>query len=289
MIESEAIALASMDQAVARRKLLEFMDIELDFGYVEGLRSTIHATLLHDTFTHAVLKGFTWKDVCRVVQLCQDMLKSLIGKPIVEATKIYFEAALNSGIENRSMAVYTDYFFSTFMQHYKLYQYVFENERDMTVFSSELAIEPPIPPQELKNAKPPHLHEYEQNLREIQSNRQEVKEISPIDSNITVEVDESDLQCPQAEALQKIISKVIQDIGRPLQENISEAISTTYNDLDVKLEETALARPKQLGAPPRYQLKAPLPMPKTTSSKIVATPQQKGSSKGNRNKSGKNK
>ena len=49
------------------------------------------------------------------------------------------------------------------------------------------------------------------------------------------------------QALEKIITQVMQKVGKPLVDNITEAIATTYGDLNTKLEETALARPKQLG------------------------------------------
>lgn len=54
--------------------------MNLDFGYDENLRSTIYTDLLHDAFTHAVLKGFSWPDVCNAVQLTQSLLTQLIGK-----------------------------------------------------------------------------------------------------------------------------------------------------------------------------------------------------------------
>ena len=49
------------------------------------------------------------------------------------------------------------------------------------------------------------------------------------------------------QAIEKIITQVMNDVGKPLVDNVTEAIATTYNDLNIKLEETALPRPKQLG------------------------------------------
>ena len=56
------------------------MGLDLDFGYDEGLKSNIHADLLYDTFTHAVVKGFSWRDVCKAVSLTKQLLKDLVGK-----------------------------------------------------------------------------------------------------------------------------------------------------------------------------------------------------------------
>jgi len=84
-----------------------------------------------------------------------------------------------TGMENRSLAIFTDYFFGTFMQHYKLYQYIFTTERDQSHFVSHITIETPLPPMALGDGQPPVLHEYESKLKKIQERRKEVKEIDP--------------------------------------------------------------------------------------------------------------
>lgn len=117
---------------------------------------------------------------------------------MVETTTIYKELALNSGMDNRNLAVYTDYFFSTFMQHYRLYQYVFSFERDLSRFVTEVAVEAPPPPGELQLAKTPSLHEYDQRLMEIQSKRMAVNDM-PSATEIKVELDEDIISCSQTE------------------------------------------------------------------------------------------
>lgn len=119
---------------------------------------------------------------------------------MVEATSIYKETALTCGMDNRNLVVLTDYFFQTFMQHYRLYQYVFAFERDTSKFVANVTVEAPVPPDELRNAKTPSLHEYEQRLREIQSKRTDQKELQPI-ANVEVHLDEDLSGCPQTEVI----------------------------------------------------------------------------------------
>ena len=119
------------------------------------------------------------------------------GKSIVEAAEIYKSVGLNSGMDNKSLAIYTDYFFSTFMQHYKLYQLVFQSERKLNRYTTTMVVEPPLPPTSLKHGKIPALHEYDQRLKEIQASQQEVIEIEPVE-NLSVEIE--DLKgCSQTE------------------------------------------------------------------------------------------
>lgn len=55
------------------------MGLDLSFDYDKRLRSEIHADLLYDAFTLAVVKGFGWGDVCKAVIATEQLLKELIG------------------------------------------------------------------------------------------------------------------------------------------------------------------------------------------------------------------
>lgn len=101
-------------------------------------------------------------------------------------------------MNNRSATIFTDYFFSTFMQHHKLYQFVFETDRQLTRFNSQVVVEAPVPPGELRDAKLPILHEYDQQLKAIQSTQEKVVEIEPY-TDTQVKMDEEALSCTQTE------------------------------------------------------------------------------------------
>ena len=67
-------------QIQARRKLLEYLGLSLDFSYDESLRSDIHCNLLYDSYVYSVDKGFSWRDVCIAVQLTQSLLTHMLGE-----------------------------------------------------------------------------------------------------------------------------------------------------------------------------------------------------------------
>lgn len=120
----------------------------------------------------------------------------------VEAASIYKSAATNSGIDNRSLVVYTDYFFSTFMKHYRLYQHVFTTKRSLRTFVNSVAVEPPLPSQELQLGKIPVLHDYDQKLRELQAGKVQVDDVSiqPLEK-VEVQLDDDLSSCPQTQVM----------------------------------------------------------------------------------------
>lgn len=76
--------------------------------------------------------------------------------------------------------MFTDYFFSTFMQHFKLYQYVFTTKRDHLRFQTSTTVNPPQPPMELKTGKVSALYEYETKMEEINSRKVEISQLEPL-------------------------------------------------------------------------------------------------------------
>ena len=60
------------------------------------------------------------------------------------------------------MQTFTEHFFSTFMTHYKMYQYVFCEERDKLFTKLEFEVEAPPHVPELSEAKHISVWEYEQ-------------------------------------------------------------------------------------------------------------------------------
>lgn len=107
---------------------------------------------------------------------------------------------MDSKMDNRSLVIYTDFFFSTFMQHYQLYQYILTAPRDESRFVSQLTVEPPLPTQPLTDGQHPSIHEYEQRLKEIQSQRTEVAElVAPEPPQENIEITQDITACTQAQ------------------------------------------------------------------------------------------
>ena len=70
-------------------------------------------------------------------------------------------------VPQQKLKVFTEYFFSTFMTHYKLYQYVFTKPRDDNTQHKELTVETIQNPEQFSSGKPVNIWEYEQKLNEL--------------------------------------------------------------------------------------------------------------------------
>ena len=64
--------------------------------------------------------------------------------------------------------MYTDFVFSTFMRHYRLFQYVFTQERDEQIPHVTVDVQVPPDPQDMKTAKSSEVWDYEQALLELE-------------------------------------------------------------------------------------------------------------------------
>lgn len=74
------------------------------------------------------------------------------------------------GIElgERNFKVYMDFLFSTFLQHFKLFQFVFTKDREKQVPNVQLEVIPPKASESMKEAKEIQVWEYQQNYQELQ-------------------------------------------------------------------------------------------------------------------------
>ncbi len=62
---------------------------------------------------------------------------------------------------------FTEYFFSTFMAHYKLYQFVFTQPREDQTSTDTLIVETVESVDNLNTGKPHHIWDYEQKVKEL--------------------------------------------------------------------------------------------------------------------------
>jgi len=102
------------------------------------------------------------------------------GRGLVGAV-IYYRSLCNdtcSQIDQRRLLAFTDFFFSTFMKHYRLYRCVMSRNplRENITNSLVLPIHgPPQPIQSLNKGMEPDVWEYEKAVRELEKTREEMK------------------------------------------------------------------------------------------------------------------
>lgn len=111
--------------------------------------------------------------------------------------------------------VFTDYFFSTFMQHYLLFQYVFTNERDKMITHLDLVVQTPKDPLPFKESKEITVWEYEQKLKVIEEAGEKMKTDRKVKDSQDSE---------EAMAKMKDIEGKLQELEMPMSREVSTYI-----------------------------------------------------------------
>ncbi|KAK7508261.1 hypothetical protein BaRGS_00000500 [Batillaria attramentaria] len=277
---AQAQQIASCKQYQGQRMLAEFLGLG-PYGEERNLQNAIRVDFLHDHMTLAVSKGFTWEQVCSVVEFAQDFLADCAEKSLTQMVKTYQarSAELITSLGQRNYKIYTDFLFSTFFTHFQLYKHVLSNSREENIPRVGVDIHTPIPPLPLASAKELSVWNYEASLSELEKREAELEEQrrlrkQQLEAEATVnqaacqsKVDS--VQTPFThETLGEMIRSVLQDYATATSKAIATEIKDVADDLQIKFEKTSLPRPAALGPPPRYSPKPPVQLlPKTAPSK----------------------
>ena len=77
------------------------------------------------------------------------------------------------GLQN--LKLFTDYFFKTFFAHYKLYQYVFNQEQEKQIVNVDLTVETMPELQPFSDAKDISIWEYEKKMEDVDKTNEKRK------------------------------------------------------------------------------------------------------------------
>jgi len=104
----------------------------------------------------------------------------LTGRGLVGAVKLYRSLCNDtcSKVDRRRLWLYTEFFFSTFMKHYRLYRFVMSRSLLREQITSSLVLPVHGPPQSiqpLNKGVTPEVWEYEQAVRELEETHEEMK------------------------------------------------------------------------------------------------------------------
>ncbi|XP_043919484.1 uncharacterized protein C8orf74 homolog [Protopterus annectens] len=147
------------------RKLLKWEA----FDEERNLKQGIILDILYESLIFAHGKGFPWPAVAQVVKFSEQMLQEMKGKSVSEAIKILnnmFHQYDDSFMPGQQVILY-DYFLSTFIRHYQLYQFVLSQERnlDQAIYHLEIFVPPqPLP---LKDGIDIEVWRYQKQLAEL--------------------------------------------------------------------------------------------------------------------------
>ena len=120
----------------------------------------------------------------------------LAGKPLTEAIKTFNKLLHSVGgkVNEASLRQYSEYVFSTYMCHYKLYQYVFNNDQELLGIKMELPVETPTDAAPFTQAIDVDVYEYEKLYKQIESREKETQEER---NKINEDTKMKDLECYQ--------------------------------------------------------------------------------------------
>ncbi|XP_064606957.1 uncharacterized protein C8orf74 homolog isoform X2 [Liolophura sinensis] len=232
-------------------------------------RESIHLDFLYDSIMFASEKGFPWGQVSQVMSTAEELLTGTKGKTLVEAVKLYQEQSIHliERLGERNFQIYTEFVFSTFMTHFKLFQFVFNVNREELIPKVSRTVACPPSPVALREAKLDYIWEYEQEYNSIESKEKEKcekwtkeqKKVAKQSAQSLASVREK-LQTVESPLTKESVAEIIKDIlgtsALATTERIKTSISQTMEDLELKLERTLIPRPQAMGPPPRFNQSA---------------------------------
>ncbi|XP_052066147.1 uncharacterized protein C8orf74 homolog [Mytilus californianus] len=287
--------IAGLSKQRGQRKLAKHLNLTVDDGELD-MRQAIHLDFLYDNLMFAAEKGFSWDHVCLVAKFAENVLTNSLGKDLVAVLKYIQAESTEIGCElrERNFKVYIDFLFSTFLQHIKLFQFVFTSDRERMSPNVQLEIIPPKSSEPLKEAKEVKIWDYQQNYEGLQRKETEKQNERLLKKQYIAETAEKRLE----ESMKKIESKKEEKFTKETITDILKEVIGTYTtntldnmkwniedakeDLEIKIQKTSLPRPQALGAPPRYSLKPKTPgsPPKTAKALKSASPERKKTGSG---------
>ena len=141
---------------------------------------------------------------------------------MTDALKLYNSklASLSKTVNGQNLKTFTEFFFTTFMTHYKLYQCVFTSEQDKLFIKMDLPVETPPNPLPFKDAKDISVWEYEKQIQAIEEREQERKKEREQEKKVVVSEDKE---------LLKSKSTLVDDTPLPLERQVGKYMEILFH------------------------------------------------------------
>ncbi|KAK1343023.1 hypothetical protein QTO34_015793 [Cnephaeus nilssonii] len=233
------------------------------FDEVRDSRRSILLDTLYESIIFAVGKGFPWVEVVKVVKFTEELLKETKGCSITEAITILRNklSDYQGQFNTTHLLALCDYFYNTFIRHYRLYQYVLDQDQEVNLTINHVEVCVPPQPLPLAEGKDRDLWKLEQQLAELtmaevqkRTNVLLLKEALHLEQEHMLQKKFSEMTVQQRqvlkrEELEKLINEAIHIQIKCLKELLQYEIQTTFDILDLKLQKKTL------------NLNAPIPFP----------------------------
>ncbi|XP_070273369.1 uncharacterized protein C8orf74 homolog [Myotis yumanensis] len=252
-----------------REHLRRLLDWE-KFDEVRDSRRSILLDTLYESIIFAVGKGFPWVEVVEVVKFTDELLKETKGCSITDAITILrnklgdYQGQFNT----THLLALCDYFYNTFIRHYRLYQYVLGQDQEVNLTVNHVEVCVPPQPLPLAEGKDRGLWKLELKLAELtmaevqkRTNVLLLKEALHLEQEHMLQKKFSEMtvqqkQVLEREELENLINEAIHIQIKCLRELLQYEIQTTFDILDLKLQKKTL------------NLNAPIPFPLSISGQL---------------------
>ncbi|XP_070556274.1 uncharacterized protein C8orf74 homolog isoform X2 [Ptychodera flava] len=262
----QARQISDLPKSAGRLQLAKYLHWNVDeFDEEVDLTASIILDYHYDNLMTTIKKGFPWRDVCAVFQFAMELQAETIGLPITEAIKHYKNKVLELAnvVGENNVKTFTQHFFSTFMQHYKLYQFVATQQQEQMITVHRLHVYPPPEPMPFIKGKEFAVWDYTQKVKDMEEKEQARNEEMTQHKRDLMSVKEEVLEGPYQgldaeEPLErKELSQLIDEAAKAhimfTQKTLETKVQERHDTLDFLFEKTALPRPAALGPPTRIK------------------------------------
>ncbi|KAG5213556.1 hypothetical protein MJG53_003175 [Ovis ammon polii x Ovis aries] len=225
-----------------------------EFDELRDSRRSILLDTLYESIIFAVGKGFPWGEVAQVVKFTEELLKETKGCSVTEAVTVLGNKLRDhqGQFNTTHLLALCDYFHNTFIRHYKLYQYVLGQDRDVNLTVTNLEVCTPPQPLPLAEGKDREVWKHEQQLEGL-STAEVQKRTHMLLLKGALRLEQQHLlretfsrlpgrqhQTLNREELEKLINEAIHIQIECLKELLQYEIQITFDILDLKLQKKTL-------------------------------------------------
>lgn len=231
----------------------------------------MYVDFLYGTLCSAAKTGLPWRLMPAVLRLSRVLLDTCVHMDFNASLRTFQRCYLalfgnERNIPEAILVKLTDVFYDSFFQHYNLFRYCFTQRREHseTSLSLDVHVSTVESGEKLSGAKEYHVWEYEERIRQIEErtklhrnkNQDELAaQLVAIDNKCKDDIRQFGTNDADNDA-RAVVKKVARAQLDKSVATVKSAIDTSVDELVEMLDKTALPRPTQLGAPPRFKPKS---------------------------------
>ncbi|XP_072355134.1 uncharacterized protein C8orf74 homolog isoform X1 [Scyliorhinus torazame] len=228
-----------------------------DFDEEKDLKPGIILDYLYNTIIFAAEKGFPWPSVAVAVCFSEELLYETEGQTMQEALR-----KLRDKCEEYQLKLNPNYLqhlvnhlMGTFFKHYRLYQFVLCEDREIDQTIYDLVVQIPHEAPSLKGGVSAELWKYQKQITELSEAEDQLRasmaalrETMQLKSEQKLEKFYEDLKFQDKEVIERAnLEKIIKDAHEiqmsVASELLQKVIETAFQILDLKIQKTTISLP----------------------------------------------